>query len=83
MPLVRPLTVTGEVVPAAASDQFDPPSVEYWYLLIAAPPSAPAVNVIDAEAFPGVAFSAVGAAGATTEGAAVSTLTAAAPLLAT
>ena len=57
----------GEVVPAAASYQLVPSLVVYWYFVIEAPPSEPAVKAIEAVVSPGVAESEVGAAGAVTE----------------
>ena len=64
--MVRLVMLTGEDVPATASIQFVPPSVEYWYFVIAEPPVEPAVKAIDAEPLPGVATSDVGAAGVVT-----------------
>jgi hypothetical protein len=66
VPLVRPETVTGEGVPASVSAQVVPLFVEYWYFVIAEPPSEPAVKAIDAEALLGVATNEVGAAGVVT-----------------
>ena len=63
VPLVRPLTVTGVVVPASASAHVLPLLIVNWYLVIAEPLSEPAVNAIDAEPLPGVATSDVGADG--------------------
>ena len=44
----------GEVVPAAASAQFEPALVEYWYFVIEQV-ADPAVNEIEADALPEVA----------------------------
>ena len=50
-------------MPASASDQLAPPSIEYWYFVIAAPPSAPAVKSIVTEPSPASALNEVGADG--------------------
>ena len=61
--MVSPLMVTGEVVPASASDQATPPLELYWNFVIAEPPSEPAVKAIEAVVSPGVATTEVGADG--------------------
>ena len=64
VPLVSPVIDDGdEAPPEVTSVQFNPLSVVYWYLVIASPPVAPGVNAMDAEPFPGVANSDVGASG--------------------
>ena len=77
------MIVTGEVVPVAVSAQVVPPSVEYWYFEIGAPPFDPAVKTIDAEPLPGVAARAVGAEGVVAEGGVEITLTELSEALAT
>jgi hypothetical protein len=59
---VNPVMVIGEVVPTASVQE--PAPTLYWYFVIAAPPSAPAANAIEAEPTPAVATNEVGAAGA-------------------
>ena len=58
---VNPLIVIGEVVPTASVQE--PLPTLYWYLVIDAPPSEPAVNAIEAEPVPEVATRPVGADG--------------------
>ena len=65
MPSVESVEITNglAVVPAALVCQFNPPLVEYLYVVIADPPSEPAVNATLNSWFPGVILVIVGALG--------------------
>jgi hypothetical protein len=61
MPLIRVIE-KGDVVPDR-SRQLDPPSVEYWYLVIEDPVFVPAEKATDKLLSPGVILEIVGAPG--------------------